>query len=95
MRNFEQNEFNINNKIEIQYTNDLNSNNFKNNELNIFCFNIRSLRNKFDEVTNFIESQQFIIHVIVLNEIWIYSNENISFQLPNYNSYFCNRDLKC
>lgn len=90
---FEQNEFNINNKIDIHYTNDLNNNSFKNNGLNIFCFNIRSLRNKFDEFTNFIESQQFLIHVIVLNEIWIYSNENISFQLENYNSYFCNRDL--
>lgn len=93
MNNYEQNEFNINNKIDIHYTNDLNNNNFKNNGLNIFCFNIRSLRNKFDEFTHFIKSQQFLIHVIVLNEIWIYSNENISFQLENYNSYFCNRDL--
>lgn len=32
------------------------------------------------------------IHVIVLSEIWIYENENINFNLINYNAFFCNRN---
>lgn len=42
--------------------------------LNILCLNTRSLRNKFNDVRHLITSYDFDIHIIVLSEIFIYSN---------------------
>lgn len=52
----------------------------------------RSLRHKLEAINEFIDSQNVIIHVIVLSEIWIYENENINYNLINYTAFFCNRN---
>lgn len=67
--------------------------NFKNDQLNFFCLNSQSIRNKFELFVNFIDSQEFLLHVIVLTEVWIYSNENERYKISDYNMYVCNRDL--
>lgn len=87
-----QSEQQINENINISYTNDLKDKKFQNSDLKVFSFNIRSLRHKFEELTNFIESQDFLIHILVISEIWIYASENISFQIQNYEAFMCNRD---
>lgn len=86
-----------NNLSDIEYTLNTDNINFKNEQLNIICLNIQSIRNnknknKFDELNVFIDSFNYIIHVIILTEVWIYSEENTNYNIHNYNSYFCNND---
>lgn len=83
----DQEEFSLN----VSYTKN-NFSKFKNGELNLFCLNSQSIRNKFEMFINFIDSQEFLLHVIVLTEVWIYSNENDRYQISDYNMYVCNRD---
>lgn len=80
------------NDLNINYVTGINANEFKNNKINIFCLNIRSIRNKFEEFINFIDSQEFLIQIIVLTEVWIYSNENDDYKINNYEMFASNRD---
>lgn len=52
--------------------------------LNILYINIRSLRNKIDELQNIIFSHKKTIHLIILTETWIYPNEINLFDIPSY-----------
>lgn len=86
-----------NNLSDIEYTLNTENINFKNEQLNIICLNIQSIRNnknrnKFDELNVFIDSFNYIVHVIILTEVWIYSEENTNYNIQNYSSYFCNND---
>lgn len=83
---------NQNLNLNINYLQNIENNIYENGELNVLCLNIRSLRNKFELFNNFIDSKNFLIHVIVLTEVWIYSNENEFYNISNYNMYTCNRD---
>ncbi len=62
--------------------------------LNILCINVQSLRNKLKHIEDLISSFKFTIHVIVLSEIFIYSNEKNKYNLKNYDSHFSCRDNK-
>lgn len=60
--------------------------------LNVIYLNIRSVRNKFTDIKNLMTSYDFIIHILVLSEIHINSNEQDRFQLNNYDAFFSCRD---
>lgn len=80
------------NKI-LHYENEVNI--INESDLNILYINIQSLRNKLDDLQVLIEGIERetnqSIHLIALSEIWIYENENIQFNLTNYDVYFQNR----
>lgn len=54
------------------------------NKINILYANIRSMRNKIDELEILIKNQQEEVHIIVLNETWLYSEESEYINLNNY-----------
>lgn len=56
------------------------------NCLNILYINIRSLRNKVSDLVDIIQTSKNILHVIVLTETWIYSNEVNYFDIPSYSA---------
>ncbi|KOB66566.1 putative tick transposon [Operophtera brumata] len=59
--------------------------------LNIFYANVRSIRKqgKFDELKCILRSIDSIVHVILLTETWLKSNEEAtSYHLPNYTHYY-------
>lgn len=97
MNNFD---VNITDSLDIKY----NLNKIKNNNindigtLNVLYLNIRSIRNKFTDIQNLIESynftDHFLVHILVLTEIFIYTNQHCIFQLSNYTSHFLSRDSK-
>lgn len=62
-----------------------------NNNFNILYLNIRSLRNKLEDLHLLITSYKCPIHVIILTESWLKESENMFFNLPYYTSYFSNR----
>lgn len=60
------------------------------NKLNIIYLNIRSLRNKLNEIK--LICQQKNPDIVALNEIWIDSNETKFYQMEGYLSIFNCRD---
>lgn len=58
----------------------------RNETLNILYINIRSLRNKLDDINDIIKQSQKVIHLIILTETWIYSNEKQFFNINKYNA---------
>lgn len=80
-------------KLNVKYTKNINELCFKNkNSLNLFCLNIRSIRNKYEEVVNLIELSDYTIHVVILTEVQGYSNENKNYEISGYDLYASNRD---
>lgn len=63
------------------------------NNLVIFHCNIRSIRANFDELMVLLNSSLKYIHVIVLTEIWISENEVQLYQINNFKSFGCCRDV--
>lgn len=62
--------------------------------LNILYINIRSLRNKVDDLMEIVNKHDFEIHIIALTETWIYPNEVEYFNIPNYNVVHHCRDSR-
>lgn len=58
---------------------------------NILCYNIRSLRNKLTDVTDFILNLAFRLHIIILNETWVSENDKNFFNLPGFTAYHSTR----
>lgn len=58
--------------------------NFQSSDLQIFHINIRSIRRHFDELLIFLQSKTVPIHIIVLSEVWISSEEVDKYIIPNY-----------
>lgn len=85
----------INKNINVNYfvdvDNQLVQSTYKNN-LNILYFNIQSLRNKLSQLEVLIKSYNCPIHCVILTEIWLNRSENPFYNLPNYTSYFSNRE---
>lgn len=52
--------------------------------MNIFCYNVRSLRKRFNELSVYFKSQAGSYNIIVLTEVWIKSGEEDMYQLPGY-----------
>lgn len=56
-------------------------------ELNILYLNIRSLRNKLDDIVDIIGNKDYgEVHIMVLTETWIYDNETSSFNIEGFNA---------
>jgi len=55
-------------------------------QLTVFTLNVGSLRNKFDEVHTLISSLNFP-DVVVLTEVWIYTNEIMFYNIDHYVMY--------
>jgi hypothetical protein len=60
--------------------------------INFLYFNARSIRNKFQEIENFINCSSRIFHVIVITETWLHKEEVKYYDLPNYQSFHSTRD---
>ncbi len=71
------------------------SNDFKNvnreNKLNVLYFNAISLRNKYTDVTQFINSFNHKIHIVVITETRLHDEEIKFFNISNYVAYYSNR----
>lgn len=58
--------------------------------LSLLFLNIRSLKNKLDDLK--ILASNNPTDVIILNETWLKSNEEIFYKIPGYNAFFNSRD---
>lgn len=86
-------DFNLIDCIQIEhYKNNINNTVNSDDFLNIMYVNIRSVRNKFQTLKNTITSYNFIVHIIVLSETHLFTNEESLFQLNNYDAFFSSRD---
>lgn len=83
---------NSSNIVNVSYS--LNCNNYSDSNLNIIHLNAQSIRNKFSEIKSLINSFHCNIDVIVISEIFIYSNEHTLFQIPNFKAFYSSRDNK-
>lgn len=63
-------------------------------DLNILYINIRSIRNKLDELESIVLNYPETIHIIVLTETWIYTNEQQYFNLKEYSAIHDCRDTR-
>lgn len=57
------------------------------NNLNIFYLNIKSVKNKLDEIKIIMQQSKITFHVIVLIETWLTENDIGMYGLDNYTSY--------
>lgn len=77
------------NDLDVNITYDLditNINNVSVNNFNCIYLNIRSLRNKLDEILLFLASFNKTIHILILVETWLHESEKSITNLPSYNS---------
>lgn len=61
-------------------------------KFNILCFNVRSLRKHFDNFLCQLENMLDKPSVILLTEIWIFSDEEDFYQIENYRAFYCCND---
>jgi hypothetical protein len=62
---------------------------------NILYLNARSIRNeKFDELMSIIAHTPHTIHLICITETWLNPDEEIYYNIPNYNCYFQSRNKR-
>lgn len=69
------------------------TNNLQIGNLKILYLNICSLRNKIFELETLINEYK-TIDIVILTEVWVYSNEIMTYNIPNYNAVFNCRDEK-
>lgn len=62
--------------------------------ISVFHVNVRSARNKKDELHSLFHEIAFEFDVIMLTETW-YNNESEVLRMRNYESFFLNRDERC
>lgn len=62
--------------------------------LNILYLNIRSLRNKMEELQDLIDTYDSEIHLIVLTETWLYPNEKKFYNIKTFNAVHDCRDTR-
>ncbi len=61
------------------------------NKLRVLYFNAISLRNKYSDITQFIDSFNCKIHVVVITETRLHEEENKFYNINNYVAYHSNR----
>ena len=59
----------------------------KNSFANILYLKARSLRNSFNDVQNYIETQTFKIHIIVISETWLTNEDTQYFNFHHYQAF--------
>lgn len=62
-----------------------------NGSFNFLYFNAQSIRNKFDDLKNFLLYSKGIFHVIIINETWLKIDELDYYELPGYHSFHATR----
>lgn len=90
------NNINIDNHFKsIKYHNSKNTlkNINKNNAINILYLNAISMVNKLNDVTLFLDSFDFKVHVLVVTETRITDNEEQFYNIDGYVAYFNNRNV--
>ena len=76
----------------IKYSNHFLTNcSYKNPFFNVLFLNIRSLRNKLTDLTDYVNLSDVPLHIIALNETWLKSHETKFFNLPGYESFHSTR----
>lgn len=60
-------------------------------DLNILYFNARTIRNKMSDIQIFINSFKCPIHVIIITETRLYSEENVFYDIQGFKAYHSNR----
>ena len=78
----------------LEFNDKLNANNITNTDLSLLHLNVRSMRNKFDSILNYLNSLAHDFSVIALTETWLNDNDDETFQLPGYNLTQLNRNNK-
>lgn len=78
----------------IHYYLDVNNSNFNNFGLNVLYLNAVSIRNKLDNITLFIKSFNFKIHIIVICETRLKQNETKIFNIEGYTAHHSTREGK-
>lgn len=78
-------------QLNIKYTTRFNAKITKNNFMNILYINIRSLRSKLFDLTNFVESCKIQIDCIVLTETWLYEHDKATFNIPDFECFHSTR----
>lgn len=53
-------------------------------KLNFLNLNIQSLRRHYDDLLLFLNERKFKFQIIILTEIWVYSDEVIRYNIPGY-----------
>lgn len=71
-----------------------NSKCYRESGLNILYFNAVSMRNKFDDISLFIDTFKHKIHIIIICETRLKDGETITFNINNYNAYHSTRNNK-
>lgn len=64
------------------------------NQLNVLYINIRSMKNKLEDIDYLLKTSDKEIHVIALTETWLYPNETSFFNIPNYVAVHDCRDTR-
>ena len=70
----------------IEFNNLINAKHLNSGELSFLHLNIRSIRNKFDALTNYLNSLDHKFAIIALTETWLNVNDNDNFEIPGYKS---------
>lgn len=78
---------NLIDNVNISYYNDA-STNISFNEFNIFFSELRFKKDKLEEYLNLLNVR---IHIIIIAETWISSQESETFEINGYNSFHCTR----
>lgn len=64
------------------------------NDNKFLYLNIRSIREKLHDLELLLQSQNQLIHIIAITEIWIYDNEVNYFNIPGYTFLYCTRPTR-
>lgn len=83
--------FDHNNQLNIEYLINNHSNRTHINDINILYINIRSLRNKLQDLELLIHEQKTLTHIIALTEVFIYENETQYYNINGYDKMFTTR----
>lgn len=60
--------------------------------MNILYFNARSVRNKFEEIQQYLDSSKRVFHIIIITETWLNKNETHLHYLRGYQAFHSTRD---
>lgn len=59
--------------------------------INVLFLNIRSLRNKINDLTNYVKYNRVTYHLIILNETWLTKSETNLICMPGYHTFHTTR----
>lgn len=69
----------------------MNNNQHEKGELNIIYINIRSIKNKLNDLNTIIKTYKQTIHIIIVSETWLNENETQFYNIQQYESFHSTR----